>query len=265
MLRRDRDAFFYMEVASIFGWDRPHCTWSSALAMRIAIDAGHGPDTPGKRTPDGAMREYAFNAAVADAVCSMLDVDTVRVDDPTCDVPLVARVAMAHQAQATCYMSIHANAVGTTWNDAQGIETFVSPSAPEGGQALVLARAVQKHLVAVTKRRDRGVKRGDLYVLRHTRMPSCLVECGFMTHRDEAALLQSDAYRHQCARAIVLALKEVYGVNTTTNTPQWAIDARAWAMAQGLTDGSDPKGTVTREQMWAMLQRFAKMQERKDG
>ncbi len=33
--------------------------------MKIAIDAGHGPNTAGKRCPDDSMREFAFNAAVA--------------------------------------------------------------------------------------------------------------------------------------------------------------------------------------------------------
>lgn len=33
--------------------------------MRIAIDAGHGPETAGKRTPDGTLREFHFNSKVA--------------------------------------------------------------------------------------------------------------------------------------------------------------------------------------------------------
>jgi N-acetylmuramoyl-L-alanine amidase len=33
--------------------------------MKIMIDAGHGSNTPGKRTPDG-MREFEFNSAVSE-------------------------------------------------------------------------------------------------------------------------------------------------------------------------------------------------------
>nr|WP_316046167.1 hypothetical protein [Planococcus glaciei] len=36
--------------------------------MKIMIDAGHGPHTPGKRSPDGRIREFHFNSAVADEV-----------------------------------------------------------------------------------------------------------------------------------------------------------------------------------------------------
>ena len=33
--------------------------------MKILIDNGHGVDTPGKRSPDGKLREYAWNRLIA--------------------------------------------------------------------------------------------------------------------------------------------------------------------------------------------------------
>jgi hypothetical protein len=36
---------------------------------------------------------------------------------------------------------------------------------------------------------------------------------------------------------------------------EWAKEAREWCMKVGITDGTDPKGTVTREQLWTMLYR----------
>jgi N-acetylmuramoyl-L-alanine amidase len=35
----------------------------------------------------------------------------------------------------------------------------------------------------------------------------------------------------------------------------WAREAREWAVEQGITDGSRPKDTVTREELWVMLYR----------
>lgn len=32
--------------------------------MKILLDNGHGVDTPGKRSPDGALREYAWNRLI---------------------------------------------------------------------------------------------------------------------------------------------------------------------------------------------------------
>ncbi|USG63960.1 N-acetylmuramoyl-L-alanine amidase [Brevibacillus ruminantium] len=193
--------------------------------MRIAIDAGHGPNTPGKRTPDDSMREFHFNSVVARCVRDGLkqyegvEVLFTHADDR--DVPLKERTDKANAWKADAFFSIHANAFGSDWNDANGIETFVYTSRPTA--AVKLAEAVQRSLVRSTGRRDRGVKAGDLHVLRETKMTAILAECGFMTNREEAALLKSDEYRRKCAAAIVQAIAEVYGLKkvgvATSGTP----------------------------------------------
>lgn len=43
----------------------------------------------------------------------------------------------------------------------------------------------------------------------------------------------------------------------TITGADWATDARAWAMTNGVSDGTDPNGLVTREQFVTMLWRFA--------
>ncbi len=34
--------------------------------MKVLIDNGHGSDTPGKRSPNGRLREYAYTREIAD-------------------------------------------------------------------------------------------------------------------------------------------------------------------------------------------------------
>ncbi|OLN23996.1 N-acetylmuramoyl-L-alanine amidase [Domibacillus antri] len=174
--------------------------------MKIAIDAGHGWHTPGKRSPDG-MREYEFNRETALFLRKELTDDVLFVHHDSRDVPLSERVKQANAAGADLYVSIHANAFGEEWTSAHGIETYVYTSRP--AKALKIAQSVQKELVSATGRRDRGVKAADFYVLRQTRMPAILVEAGFMTNREEAALLQSIEYRKTCARAIAAGIKRV--------------------------------------------------------
>ncbi|MCQ4363026.1 N-acetylmuramoyl-L-alanine amidase [Mycobacterium gordonae] len=184
--------------------------------MKIAIDAGHGPNTAGKRCPDDSMREFSFNSVVARYVRAGLagfsEVETrfTHADDGARDVPLAERVNAANTWGADIFVSIHANAAGETWSSAHGIETFTatSPSAA----SVKLAAAVQKKLVASTGLADRGVKKADFYVIYKTACPAILVECGFMTNKAEAALLKSDAYRMKVAEAIVSAIAETYGL-----------------------------------------------------
>lgn len=178
---------------------------------KIMLDAGHGPATPGKRTPDGSMREFEFNSAVADLAAAMLGAEgiTVRLaHEAGRDVPLSERARKANTWGADAFISIHANAYGSGWNDANGIETYIYPQAQK--QSEILAGHLQQALVTAGGRKNRGVKRQNFAVVRETRMPAALLECGFMTNKTEAALLKNARYRRQCARAITFAVVNWY-------------------------------------------------------
>lgn len=235
--------------------------------MKVALDAGHSLNTPGKRTPDG-MHEWSFNSVVASYIANELkgyiDVETLRTDDITgaVDVSLSERADKANKWGADAYISIHANALGTGgWNTASGIETFTYPTAAR--QSFVLAKLVQEELIKATKRSDRGIKTANFAVLRSTNMPAILVECGFMTNKEEAALLKSDSYRKTCASAIVKGIVTMYGlkkkevVAEDQGVSSWAVAARKWVKEQGISNGADPKEPATREQVWTMLYRSA--------
>ncbi len=176
--------------------------------MKIAIDDGHGMETAGKRSPafsDGSvMRENEFNRAVVsylhdELIRNGFSVMLTAPEDT--DISLATRVQRANDAHADYFISVHANAFGNGWNDANGVESFVY--ALNDAKTTSLARCVQHELVRETGLRDRGVKENPtLYVLRKTTMPAVLCECGFMTNKREAKLLKSDAYRKKCAIAI---------------------------------------------------------------
>ncbi|MBO7150599.1 MAG: N-acetylmuramoyl-L-alanine amidase, partial [Clostridia bacterium] len=71
----------------------------------------------------------------------------------------------------------------------------------------VIARTVSQR----TGLRNRGVKaRPGLYVLRRTNMPAVLVELGFITNPDDAAIMASSP--NLFADALYAALRSYYGV-----------------------------------------------------
>lgn len=185
--------------------------------MIIAIDAGHGPETAGKRSPDGTLREYHFNSAVADELEKLLagyKCNTFRTDEKSLDVSLQARCNEAIAKKATLFISIHANAVGNDWNASGGIETLIrdgDATTARYRDDFAIATAVQRRLVEGTKLRDRQVKqRKDLYILNASRCPTILVEAGFMTNRTECNLLKSPAYRALVAQCILRGIIDVY-------------------------------------------------------
>ncbi|MGB6406390.1 MAG: N-acetylmuramoyl-L-alanine amidase [Planococcus donghaensis] len=175
--------------------------------MNILIDAGHGPNTPGKRSPDGKLKEFYFNAAVAEEVKKQLLLDGHRVifsHQPDLDVPLHERTNLANRLKVDLVVSIHANAAGNTFSSANGVETFIYTKSQKATQQL--ATLVQQSLVLITGRKDRGGKQADFAVLRNTHMPAILVECGFMTHKQEVELLKSSLYRKRCAQGICFGI-----------------------------------------------------------
>lgn len=171
------------------------------------IDAGHGPDTAGKRSPDGTLREFMFNEGVAIRLKRLLIADGFTIifsHDNTRDVSLSERVLLANREKVDAFVSIHANAYGTTWNDAHGIETYTSLQASD--TSIKMAICIQQALILRTGGKSRGVKTADFAVLLETNMPAILVECGFMTNKKEANLLKSTDYQLQCAQAIYFGL-----------------------------------------------------------
>ena len=181
--------------------------------MKIMLDAGHGFNTSGKRSPDG-MREYEFNRAAAAYAKDLLEtyqnVTVYFAHSDQTDIPLQTRTNSANSLGVDIYVSIHANAFGTGFNDAGGIETYIlSTRYPVAHQ---LAQKIQRQLILQTGLRDRGVKTADFHVLRETNMDAVLIECGFMTNPDEIKLLRSETYRRTVAAAIVNAIAQQFGL-----------------------------------------------------
>lgn len=183
--------------------------------MKIVIDAGHGYNTAGKRSPDG-LKEYEINRSIASYARNFLltyqNINIIFTHSDLQDVALKTRIHKANTLQADCFVSIHSNAAGSglEWHSASGIETYIYNSANQKSRSL--AEKVQKNLIIATGLNNRGVKTADFYVLRETKMTAILVECGFMTNRTEEKLLKSETYRKACGEAIAKAIAEEYNL-----------------------------------------------------
>lgn len=75
-------------------------------------------------------------------------------------------------------------------------------------ESIKLARLVQKHFKYSCKRVDKGVHQAGFLVLRHTAMPSVLVELGFISTLEEERYLSSEAGASNMADGIFRAFLE---------------------------------------------------------
>lgn len=191
--------------------------------ITIALDDGHGMNTPGKRTPqfkDGSfMHENEFNRTVVKYLKELLEYnnfDILEVAPTDEDTPLKVRTDLANNTiknkfnkPVDLYLSVHANAMTGQWGNARGIETFYWKTSNEGKK---LAEIVHKYLLKGTHQVNRGIKTADFHVLRETNMLAILIEAGFMDNENEAIMLMSDEFRKETAKELAMAVCEYYNV-----------------------------------------------------
>ncbi|MFE6795611.1 N-acetylmuramoyl-L-alanine amidase [Paenibacillus chitinolyticus] len=171
---------------------------------KVVIDAGHG------GTDSGAVsltnkKEKDFVLAVANKVAKLLEkepnIQTYMTRSTDTFVTLKGRSEFANNLDADLFLSIHGNKATPT---AGGTETFYY----ERADSKAFANVVQKHLLEATGFKDRGVKEGDLHVVRETKMPAALAEVGFLSNAQEEALMYTSAFQDKVAASFVAAIKE---------------------------------------------------------
>ncbi len=164
--------------------------------MKILIDNGHGRETPGKRSPDGRLREYAYNRLIAGRIVQRLqalDLDAQLLVPEQEDIPLPERCRRVNELcrrlgkDNVILISIHVNAAGhgDRWMDATGWCAFTTRGDTRADAlATSLYEAASYHLPGKHLRTDYTDGdpdiESDFYILRHTACPAVLTENFFM-------------------------------------------------------------------------------------
>ena len=205
----------------------------------IMIDAGHGGKDPGAVA--NGLREKDINLRFAKILGGKLEKQGFHVlYTRTTDVfiPLEQRTAMANVKKADLFVSIHCNANRS--RSVHGLETYslnlakskdavriaarenaVDPRSISDLQFILtdlmvnskikesrdLASNVQTSTLTRVRRKwqlnNKGTREAPFYVLMGAKMPSILVELGYITNRTEAQRLSSDKYLDYLAQGIV--------------------------------------------------------------
>lgn len=176
----------------------------------IALDAGHGLHTLGKRClrsiDPAETREWYLNDRIADRVQELMaayDCTVIRVDDSTGakDIKLSARTKAANAAGADIYISIHHNA-GINGGTGGGTVVYYYSSAPTRPlQAQRLYSAVTARTGMFGNRSSKVIKYG-WYVVKKTNMPAFLIENGFMDSKMDTPIILTKAHAERAAQGI---------------------------------------------------------------
>ena len=216
----------------------------------LALDAGHGRNTAGKRIPASLdplqTREWVLN----DRVCRYLQAKAkeyegfsiLRVDDVTGDedVAMVERCRTANVAQANLYLSIHHNAFqGVAW-DGGGVVAFCA----RGDQKSSPWRDALYDAVidAGSLRGNRSEPKAEMNfdVLVNTTMNAVLIECGFMDSRVDVPIILSEGYAKAIGEAMAYCIAARAGLERKAATGRYRtieeIPSYARATIQKLLD-----------------------------
>jgi N-acetylmuramoyl-L-alanine amidase len=251
---------------------------------RIVIDPGHGGHDTGTIGPHGLMeKDLCLDVAlrlghIIEQKLPGAEVVYTRKDDTF--VPLEQRTAIANEAKADLFISIHANS--SRDREARGVETYYLNFANSAESMEVATREnaysekslhdlqdlIQKiarnekmeeskelandiqdalshrlQLVSAAEH-NRGVKRAPFIVLIGANMPSVLAEISFVSNPTDERMLRKPEQRERIAnglyRGIAAYLESLNSLSY--NKPKYASDARTGAAdANHTTIGQGPR------------------------
>jgi len=213
----------------------------------VLIDPGHGGKEKGAVGVSGMLEKdlvLAISKRIHRRLLSLGDVRVVMTRETDEHVDLWDRVEMANKIKVDLFISVHANAFVRP--SLGGVETFFHSVDASDEEARRVARAenaaqrrevdrsvdplssiladmqraetlrnssrfahlVQEQLAGILPFDNLGVRQADFVVLRGTRMPSVLLELGFMTNKREERILKQEKVQEEIAAAVVKSVAE---------------------------------------------------------
>ena len=194
------------------------------VTQTIILDAGHGGFDGGASAADGTV-EKDINLQISQKISAMLQVNGYKVimtrvsDTGTEDDESVAiakrkksdlsnRLKVMQDNPDAIFVSIHLNKFTTS--AASGAQVFYTKNFE---QAFILANCVQSSIKSkIQPENTRVIKQStdSTYLLKNAAVPAIIVECGFLSNKQELEKLKNDEYQSQMAFSIACGIMEYF-------------------------------------------------------
>lgn len=184
--------------------------------ITIVIDPGHGGRDPGKVGVNNSL-EKDINLSIANKLKNLLELNDIKVvmtreddsglyseeDSSKKRADLLNRVEMIHNSGADLAISIHQNSF--TQEQCRGAQTFYYSTSQEGRQLAELIQEQLKETLADGNHRM-AKQNNNYYMLKKSKVPLVIIECGYLSNVREAELLLNEDYQEKVAWGIHLAI-----------------------------------------------------------
>ena len=190
----------------------------------VILDAGHGIDTPGKRSPiwsnNTQLFEWKFNRDIVDSIIGYLQVANisyVKLIEESQDISLkerVDRINTIYKENKDKYkvylISIHGNAADNA-PTANGIEVFTSIGETKSDTIAEVLYSKLQNLGWKMRpnRSNKGGKEENFYILKNSYCPAVLTENGFYTNEEECKKMLDYYWQKEIALAHYKAIQDI--------------------------------------------------------
>lgn len=185
----------------------------------ILIDPGHGGIDAGASQGDAVEKELNLEIAMIlksyieenGGVCYMTRIEDTNTADPNRSKGISQKMSdlkMRKQdidaVKADIFISIHMNKFGQS--KYRGLQVFYDGSSLESKLLGEKIQETVKNVVNDGNNRKAKATGDKIYVLKGNKVPSVLVECGFLSNVEERELLKSPEYQRKLAWGIYLGI-----------------------------------------------------------
>lgn len=193
---------FYAFLALLAVLAAPHGLHAQFRFNTVVIDAGHGGKDPGTIWYHRVEKHLALDVAKrVETGLRAQGFKTVMIRRTDTFVELDQRARLANKVPNSIFVSVHFNADGKDFGKNGAEMHYYGSKGLYLGQRLNTAFDKQVKL-GCTKL----VQRKRLVVLRETKAPAVLVECGYLSHRTNSWLCSLTSHRQAIANAIVAGI-----------------------------------------------------------
>jgi N-acetylmuramoyl-L-alanine amidase len=229
---------------------RPHRVPDLGKIETVVLDPGHGGYDKGQVSRYGAEKDFALDVArKLRLILQSKGLRVVMTREGDYFVPLEVRAKIANAARNSIFVSIHFNATNDDPN-ATGFEIFsftprgapstsdtnvndrsfnMQPGSSVDAQSMALSACVYHSVLGQLREYDRGIKRARFAVLRLTKVPAVLIECGFLTEGGESKLISNKDWRAKLAGAIGIGIENYQALPVKKQPPMLVADYRRQA------------------------------------
>lgn len=190
--------------------------------LTVILDAGHGKETPGKRSPklDNGNRlfEWKFTREICNKIYCLLQSEGIKciiANRDDVDYKLSERATRINNlynkekkhGHLSIMISVHGNACGNgEWKTAYGWEVFSTKGTTNSDKLAKCFCNVFKNIFP--DKRLRGHKEENFTIIYKTNCPCVLTENFFYDNKEECELMLSEEGQMKIAELHVEAIKE---------------------------------------------------------